>query len=116
MRYRTRLLLSIIALVTVTVGILTAITYLHARDMVFEQIRSTVLSIATAAAQHVDGDLHEQIREPGQESSDAYLALEAVLRAVRDAQRREDVHVAFIYTVRPGPNPQDPWIYVVDAV
>lgn len=116
MSHRLKLLIGFVAVVLFTVGLFFSLTWFHAKQMVFERIQSTVLSITIAAAERIDGDLHEQI-QPGDEESEAYRTIEAVMREDRDHHRREDVYVEYVYTFRPEDpaNPAGNWVYVVDA-
>ncbi len=115
MRFRTRLVLSFVVLTLVTVAVVFFLTIRIAGDRLTNQIRSKVLTLAVTAANEVDGDLHEQILKAGDEETEAYKELEALLRKFRDANRRKDIHVSFIYTMRRVTTNPDSWIYVVDA-
>ncbi len=72
-------------------------------------------SRSVEAAEVVDVGAHETITVQGDATSDAYREIESALRRVRDRHRREDVHVAFVYTMRKVGTDPDRWIYVVDA-
>lgn len=115
MSYRLKVLLGAISLAFFTGGLVLALTYFSAGNILFGQIQSKVLSIAVSAAELVDADAHERIQSPGDESTEDYRQIERTLRAFRDQHRRDDVHVAFIYTIRPIAKGVDEWEYVVDA-
>lgn len=113
MRFRTKLAIALSLLAVVTGAMVLVLFYFGSRDILMQQIRSKVLSIAASAAVTVDGNLHETIRTRGDEESEAYRTIQRQLREFRDANRREDVRVRFVYTMRPSA--EKGWIYVVDA-
>jgi len=113
MRVRTQLALALAALAGFTAALLVAINFFSARDILFRQIQSQVLTIATTAATQIDAATHERIRKRDDEAGPDYRALQTTLRAIRDANRRDDVYTRFLYTMRPGADGK--WTYVVDA-
>ena len=115
MRYRTKLAIAMALLVAFAGGLVLALYYHQSREILFQRIRSQVLSIAATAATQVDGDLLEQIRTRADEPSAAYTAIQHVLRTMRDANRRGDVHVRFVYTARRVAENPPRWIYLVDS-
>ncbi|NNE90155.1 MAG: HAMP domain-containing protein [Verrucomicrobiales bacterium] len=115
LNFKTKLLIAFLGLSVVTAALLSTISIHHSQKTARNHIRSNALSIAVSAAAQVDGDLHEQIQNPGDEETEAYRQIEKELRRIRDANRRNDVHVAFIYTMRRVAEDPDKWIYVVDA-
>lgn len=110
MRVRTQLVLSLAALAGFTAALIVTISAIGAREILFRRIQSQVLSIAATAAASVDAGRHERARA---ESDPDYASIRAQLRAVRDTNRRDDIHVRFLYTMRPRPDSS--WEYVVDA-
>ncbi len=113
MRVRTQLALAFCLLAGFTAALIFAIYFLGAREILFRQIQSKVLSIAATAATQIDAEALEQITTPEQEDTDDYRRVQEQLRKIRDANRRDDVMVQFLYTMRPLPDGS--WIYVVDA-
>lgn len=113
MRVRTQLAIALSVLAGFTAAAILAIYFFGSREILFRQIQSEVLSIAATAARSVDPAAHERIRQPADESSPDYRTLQNQLRIIRDANRRDDVQVRFVYTMRPAANGQ--WTYVVDA-
>ncbi len=98
-----------------TGGLVLALYYHQSREILFRRIQSQVLSIAATAATQVDGDLLEQIQTREDESSAAYTAIRRSLRAMRNANRRGDVRVRFVYTMRRVAEDPPRWVYVVDS-
>ncbi len=114
MTHRIKLLIGFVGTVTLTAAFFFGFSLIQTRRLAFQQIQSTVLSIAVDAASLIDGDLHETLGE-GDDESEAYRAIELKLRALRDRHRRDDVYVAYIYTFRPVGEPSGPWEYVIDS-
>lgn len=101
MRFRTKLLLLLLSITVFTNGVCIAMVYFPCRRLIYDEIRSKVLSVASTAAVLLDGDLHQAIRKREDEAGREYARLEAMLRRVRDINRRSDVYVKYIYTLRP---------------
>ncbi len=115
MKYRTKVTLFVILLTVSTAGGITAISYFFARSLLVAQIQSQVLSIAATAATFVDGELHKQIREPAHEQQPPYQILEKQLRRVRDANRKNNVEIGYVYTMVESDEAQSGIAFVVDA-
>jgi adenylate cyclase len=113
MRVRTQLVLALSALAGLTAAAILTIYFFGARSILFRQIQSEVLSIAATATHRLDPAAHERIRKPEDESSADYQAIQKQLRAIRDSNRRDDVYVRFVYTMRPDADGK--WTFVVDA-
>ncbi len=115
MKYRTKVMVLVIALAVVTGTGFTLLSYLFSRHLLIGQIQSQVLSIAATAATLVDGDLHQQIQTSADEGDRPYHALEQQLRKVRDANRRNDVHIGYVYTMVESDQADSGIAFVVDA-
>ncbi len=103
MRYRTKLLACFVGLAAATNAVFLLVQYSQVRAQLRHQIESQVLSIASTAACSVDGDRLAALVSHGRQDSDDYRTLERALRVQRDANRRSDVHVKFIYTMHRDP-------------
>lgn len=110
MRCRTKLSLALVLLAVFTGALVLAVFFLGSRHLLFESLKSQVLSIAATGATQIDGDVHRRITAA---DSPDYDAIRAQLRAIRDANRRKDLSVRFVYTVKPDPS--GGWEFVVDA-
>lgn len=115
MTFRTKLMLSVSLLVTLSCVTAGTILYRHARDTTFAELQSKVLSIAASAAAGVDGDLHKRLQKPEDENTPEYRQLVSELREIRDLNRRKDVYVAYIYTLVRDPNDPTYLRFVLDA-
>lgn len=104
MKYRTKLLLILFAIALVTSGASLAILYRQTKGYLLDEMRATLLSVAATTAATIDVTAHESVRTRADEASPAYQSLEDFLRRLRDANRRKDVHVQFIYTLRKDAN------------
>ncbi len=115
MSYRSKLLVSLSILVSLTSVVAGAILYYNAREALFRALQSKVLSIAATTAASIDGDLHQQIKTRDDEESPAYQELVRRLREARDANRRRDVYVAYMYTMLYNPEEPGEIRFGVDA-
>lgn len=110
MRYRSKLALAFVTLAIFTGALVLAVYFFGSRTLLFETMRSEVLSIAATGAVSINGELLQSVQS---EDSKAYQKIRQQLRAMRDVNRRDDVSVRFIYTTRLNSNGK--WEYVVDA-
>lgn len=115
MKFRTKLILLFVVMSLVTNGMLFIINSWQAGKMLRDQIASTALSIAATASAMIDGDLHSKLSNDTDQTEEAYKKLEAQLRKIRDANRRDDVQIKFVYTLMPSPKDKDTIIFGVDA-
>jgi len=99
----------------VTNGMLFLINSWQAGKMLRDQIASTALSIAATASAVIDGDSHSKLSNDTDQTGEAYQEIEAKLRKIRDANRRDDVQIKFVYTLMPSPKDKDTIIFGVDA-
>jgi len=74
------------------------------QEALFKQVQSKALSIASTASALLDGSEFEKVKTREDEKSATYRELQARLRILRNANRRDDVHVEYIYTLQPAPN------------
>lgn len=99
MKYRTKVLILLLAMSITTNGIALLFIYSKFKGILFEQVRSQVLSIAATTSSLINGDIHKDIKGPQDESSRAYVELQNLLRRSRDANRRDDVYIKYMYTL-----------------
>jgi HAMP domain-containing protein len=115
MRFATRVFLALIGAAIVTHGILFALIYRSARESLFREMRVQVANIAATGALTIDAESHEKIRGPEDVGTPEYQKLVRQARAVRDANRRTDIQVKFVYTARPNPAHPSGYEFVIDA-
>jgi adenylate cyclase len=106
MKFRSKLFLAIMLVVVVTTGISVGFMGWHFERVLRDQIGSQILTMTATTAAFLDGDLHKQVKGPGDETSAAYLTLRDQMRKARDVNRRDDFHVKYAYTLTVSP--QDP--------
>ncbi len=108
---RTKLLVLWIIFASLLVAVTNFIAFRAALEAQFQQLRQTLMAIATTAALHIDGDLHAQIPlEPTSVALPSYRSLVQQLRAIRDAHPT----IRYVYTLAPSDTP-GVWPYVLDA-
>ena len=83
--------------------------------MLRAQIASTALSIAASTSTVINGDLYSKLNNSPDGHGEINKELEAKLRKIRDANRRDDVYIKFVYTLMPSPKDKDTIIFGVDA-
>lgn len=115
MRYRTKVLLLLVGTTALTNAASICLVYAQCRPMLLDEIGSKALSIAMTTAALIDADEHERLRSAADEGSPVYARLEKQLRRARDANRRDDVHVKFVYTLRLDPEDPKRYLFGVDA-
>ncbi|MCB1228748.1 MAG: HAMP domain-containing protein [Verrucomicrobiae bacterium] len=112
MRFSTRVLLVLLGAAILTHGVLFVLVYRSARNSLFEELRVQVANIAATGALTIDAAAHERVTG---EDSPEYEALVMNLRQIRDANRREDMRVKYVYTARPNPDYPSGFEFVGDA-
>jgi len=100
MKYRTKLFFAFFSLVFVTTLIALFISYSESARLLFNQIRSQLLSIATTSATFIDGNEVEKFNAESV-TTRPYQSLLYRLRAIRDANRIDNFYVQYIYIIKP---------------
>src|SRR5947209_3445506 len=115
MSYRTRLLLTFLLFILGINGLSLAMQYQLARRTMYDSLRAKALSVAATTATLIDGDLHSQLHTRDDENTPAYHQLEAALRRARDANRRDDTYIKWVYTLMPARENPNVLVFGVDA-
>ena len=115
MRFQTKVFFHSLVVALLSSLLAATFIYLPARKLVFGLMQSRVLSIAATTAALLDASEHEKIRTKDDQGGENYLRLEEKLRNARNANRRQDVYVKFLYTMRPYPGSPAKAQFVVDA-
>lgn len=113
MRFRTKLLLTFLAIVLAINGLTLLYFYRSTRALQIAELREKILSVAASGAAVVDGDLHRTIKTPQDEQLPAYAQLRDGLRKIRDANRRQGTYVRYMYTL--APSSDSAFVFVLDA-
>jgi adenylate cyclase len=103
MRYRTKLYLLFIALVFSTTFVGLSFLYWQARYLLLDELSSKVLTVAATTAELIDGELLKGINKPEDSTTEAFRKVSSQMKQIRDANRRDDVFVMYIYTMKPTP-------------
>jgi adenylate cyclase len=115
MRYRTKLLITLIGLVVIASGLLASINYLQCESLLRAEIHRKARSIASTAAALINPELVRAVQVRADENTPAYLRLEQQLRQVRDLNRRKDVWIQDIFTLVAAPEDRRVVEYGADA-
>lgn len=110
MRCRAKLSLAFVLLSIFTGALVLAVFFFGARTVLFQALRDQVLAIAATGAAQINGDVHRTI---DQLDTPDYLKIRTQLRSIRDANRRNNLVVRYVYTMRF--TEKKIWEYVVDA-
>lgn len=81
--------------------------YWEARENIFSELRSEVMTVAATAAQGINGDLLEEVQGSQDGNTPAFSEIAKFMKEVRDTNRRKDLYVIWIYTIRPNPSNPD---------
>jgi hypothetical protein len=95
--------------------IIAGFMYGPTKQIFMDLMRTNVLSIAATAAAMLDADSHNVIRTRADQDTPTYQKLESQLRRARDANRRRDLYIKYIYSMRPYPQDPKTAEFVLDA-
>lgn len=115
MKYRTKLYLAFIGIALFSTVLALGIVYFETKNFLFKELQSKIVSVAATTAAFTDPELLKQIRGRKDEGSPAFLQMQQFLRKARDANRRDDIHVRYLYTLMPAPNDPNVFWFGVDA-
>ena len=115
MRFRTKVFTLFLIVALLTASLIATFMYGPMKRLFMDLMRTNVLSIAATAAAMLDPEAHQKIRTRTDQDAPDYKKLESELRRARDANRRRDLYVKYVYSMRPYP--QDPRTaeFVLDA-
>lgn len=115
MKYRTKLYLAFSGLILGTVFLNEALTYEETKKRLFSELHSKVLGAAATAATLLHPDEIDTIIQENSDQSDSYQKVVKKLRKVRDANRRTDFLIEYVYIIRPDPKNSSQFLVVADA-
>lgn len=115
MRFRTKVFTLFLVMAILTGSLTAAFMYGPMTRLFMDLMRTNVLSIAATAAAMLDPDVHQKIRARSDQDTPDYKKLEAELRRARDANRRRDLYVKYIYSMRPYSHDPRTAEFVLDA-
>ncbi len=114
MKYRTKLYLFFLAISILSITSSLIIVVLESRKAIFQQLQSKIIVVAAGAAIHVNADLLKNINTVADQDTPAYKELASALRQHRNANRRKDLFVKFLYITKPDPSDPSRFVFVVD--
>src|SRR5690349_12463193 len=114
MKYRTKL-----SFVFGAVGVISSIggmgvLYYETKPFIFEDEQIKAVSVAATTAALIDGNLFHQIQTAADINTPAFQQIKQELRKARDANRRTNVYINFLYTIRPDPYHPGEFTVLVD--
>lgn len=115
MKYRAKLYLYFLIVAISSISIALFILYYETRKQLYTEMRSKVASIAATTASLVDGDLFNEIQTQEDENTASYKVLKRQLQEARTANRRKDIYIRYVYTMRPSERHQGYLEIIVDA-
>ncbi|MFZ4681081.1 MAG: adenylate/guanylate cyclase domain-containing protein [Terrimicrobiaceae bacterium] len=115
MRFRTRVFTLFLLLAVFSSLLVAAFMYWPTHKLFYDLLRTNVLSVAATAAAMIDPVEHEKIKTRTDQDTPTYNALEKQLRKARDANRRQDFNIKYIYTMRPYAADPNSTVFVMDA-
>ncbi len=115
MRFRTRVFTLFLVMAILTGLLIAALLYRPTKQLFMDLMRTNVLSIAATTAAMMDADSHNAIRARSDQDTPTYKQLESELRRARDANRRRDTYVKYLYSMRPYPQDPKTAEFVLDA-
>lgn len=95
--------------------LIAAFMYAPTKQLFMDLMRTNVLSIAATVSAMLDAEAHSKIQTRADQDMPVYKQLEASLRRARDANRRRDLYVKYIYSMRPYPGDPSTAEFVLDA-
>ena len=115
MKYRTKLYLSLAgtALVSSLSGF--GVLFFEFRYHVFDDEQTKALTVAATAAALVNPEIFKNNNERKDEESQDYALAKKELMRARDANRRKNIFIQYLYTIKPDPKDPNRLIYSVDA-
>jgi adenylate cyclase len=115
MKFKTKLYLALLGLTFGTTLIGLSAVYWEVQRLLFNDLRSKVLTVAATAAETIDGDQLAKIQTRADANTPAFESLVDTMRKIRRVNRRSDLYVIYIYTMRPDPAEHGQLVVGVDA-
>ncbi len=115
MRYRTKLYLALLSISFISILLALGVVYKETKEQFINEYSSKVLSIAATTAALLDGDAVAKIRKKEDVNLPEYAMLREQLQKARDANRRSDVYVKWLYTFWQSEKDPEQFLYGVDT-
>jgi adenylate cyclase len=112
-KVQTKIMAATAGMILLVTAATSYVIYRVALREVTEQFGQKLMAVAASGAMDVDGDAFASLTGPEHVDTDAYRAVQARLRRLRDANRH--IRMRFVYTMAPTERP-GVWRYVVDSL
>ncbi|SRR5581483_11093373 len=115
MKYRTKLYLALAgtAFISSLSGFCVLLYEFRHHALADEQTKALTVAATTAAL--LNPEPLKEIYQRSDEDSSAFIKLKKQLISARDANRRKDIYIKFIYILKPNPTNPEQLIFVADA-
>ena len=114
MTYRGQVFIVLLTLVVVSTGLFAAASYRICNHLLQREVHRKVHSIAATGALLLDPDSVNQLASDGA-TTPAYAQIEKMLKAIRDANRRQDVNVDHVFILIPARDDAHKVAYAIDT-
>ncbi len=115
MRYRNKLYLSLAGTAFVSSLCGFGVLFYEFRHHAFTDEQTKVLTVAATTAALINADLLKEINFREDENTPAYAELKRELIKARDANRRTNVFITYLFALKPNPSDPKQLIFAVDA-
>jgi len=115
MKHRTKLYASLAGTAFVSSFCGFGVLFFEFRHHAFTDEQTKVLTVAATTAALIDANLFKEIHSRADENTPAYKQAKKDLIKARDANRRPDIFIKYVFTVKPDPQNPQQLVYVVDS-
>jgi len=115
MKYRTKLYLALAGTACISTLSGFGVLFYTFRDHAFKDEQTKVITVAATTAALIDPELLKGMNARPDEQTAQYTTLKSQLIKARNANRREQIYIKFLYTLKPNPNNPEQLIFLVDA-
>lgn len=115
MKYRTKLILSFSGIIIATTLLLQELNYRASKKVLISELRSKILAASATTSELIDKEQVATAVNDLNDQAENFKILVQELRNVRDANRRKDFYVMYIYLLAPDPQNPEQMVVVADA-
>jgi adenylate cyclase len=115
MKYRNKLYLALAGTAFISSFCGFSVLFYEYRLHTFINEQTKALTVASTTAALINANLLKDINTRSDEASPAYDEVKKELIKARDTNRRADIFIKYLYTLKPNPNHPEQLIYSVDS-
>ena len=115
MKYRTKLFLAVIGTAVVSSLCGYGVLFIEFKHHVLQDEEVKTITVSATTASLIDPELFKNLNTRADEATLAYTQAKQILAKVRNANRRNNIYIESLYTIKPNPNQPGEMIFVVDA-